>query len=243
LCITTLTSAQQDTIWITEFESNPSGDDPGNEWVEFYVAQEISVNFFILENGDGDRINLTGNFSAGYVVYTFTTGWLDNTNEQVKLILLETVVSETPLFDDEDNNDKSRQLCNGAWEFKTQTKGADNGCSVVEETPEDEPEVNDTESDTEDDSESDDAGEDTGEDNETAPEETLSFVNNNVAAQTTSEFVIEAPPQKSAPIVLNSLPEKQTTITSKKQTERTIVVGGFIMTLILVILLLMVRRM
>jgi len=121
---------------ITEFESNPSGDDSGNEWIELYSNSEINGDY-ILRNADGDELNLKLNFSD-YFIFTFEKQWLDNSDEKVFLYSGGDLILETPLFDDSENNDRTWQLC-GGWEFIQGTRGEQNSCR---EDPNNEEETN-----------------------------------------------------------------------------------------------------
>ena len=106
---------------INEFELNPEGDDSGNEWVEFYHWDEIDLTGYKLVNGDGDEIELSGNFEE-YFVYIFEKQWLDNKDEQIFLYKGEELVDETILTYDSKNNDKTLQYCKGEWIFEENTK-------------------------------------------------------------------------------------------------------------------------
>lgn len=122
-------------IKINEVEMNPSGNDSGNEWIELYDKGNFNLNGYKLVNNDGDEIELGGNFS-GYYIYIFNKQWLDNKDERI-FLYDEELVDETDLFDDEENSDKTWQLCDN-WKFAESTKGEKNDCGEeVDENLED----------------------------------------------------------------------------------------------------------
>ncbi len=113
---------------INEVELNPMGDDSGNEWVEFYNEEEISLEGYKIINNDGNEIDLGGNFS-GYFVYTFTKQWLDNSDEGIFLYKNSELIDKTDLLGDSKNNDLTYQLCDSSWISLNSTKGKENDCS------------------------------------------------------------------------------------------------------------------
>ncbi len=112
---------------INEIESNPQGDDSGNEWVELYSEDSVSLENHYLENGDGEIYNLSGSFS-GYFIITFSKLWLDNTNETVYLKDNIQVIDEVGPFNDNKNNPQTYSYCNGEWKFDIGTKNQENSC-------------------------------------------------------------------------------------------------------------------
>lgn len=112
---------------INEVETNPLGTDSGNEWIEFYSDIEISLDGYIIKNGDGNNISLNGSFT-GYYVYTIGKQWLDNTNEKVYLYKNSDLIDETDELNDTDNNGKSWQSCDISWDFLDSTKNSENNC-------------------------------------------------------------------------------------------------------------------
>lgn len=114
-------------IKINEVESNPQGEDSGNEWVELYSKDEIKIKEYKLVNNDGDELSLSGSFS-GYYVYTFNKQWLDNSDERIFLYKNNDLIDETDLFEDDKNDDLTWQLCDGDWEFMEPTKSKKNNC-------------------------------------------------------------------------------------------------------------------
>ena len=124
-------------IRINEIESNPSGPDSGNEWVEFYEKGEINLGDYKLMNNDGDELWLSGSFSK-YYVYTFNKQWLDNTDEKLFLYKGKNLIDETNLFDDAKNNGKTWSYCDGDWEFVESTENEKNDCKEKEENKKDE---------------------------------------------------------------------------------------------------------
>ncbi len=122
-----LLSASVIAISITEVELNPAGTDSGNEWVELYSSGEYNLSGHFLENNDGDVYNLSGSFS-GYYTVTFNTQWLDNTNESVKLKSSTSLIDETDILEDNDNNAKAWSKCDDDWQFIDSTKNTSNSC-------------------------------------------------------------------------------------------------------------------
>jgi len=122
-------------IKINEVEMNPAGTDAGNEWIELYNNGNISLEGYIIVNGDGKNISLNDTFN-GYFVYTFTKQWLDNSNESVSLYKGFELIDKTDLFDDSKNDDFTYQSCSSSWKFMASTKGSENNCTeqVQEET-------------------------------------------------------------------------------------------------------------
>ena len=127
-------------VEITEIEINPAGTDSGNEWVELFSDEEISLEGFKLVNNDGDEFLLEGNFS-GYYVVEFEKQWLDNTDEKVSLYQENDLIDKTEVFADSENNDKTWQLCT-SWIFVSSTKGKKNTCEESETEEEEEDEDN-----------------------------------------------------------------------------------------------------
>jgi len=118
-------------ITINEIESNPAGTDVGNEWVEFYSNEEVNLEGYKIINNDGDEIILNGSFS-GYYVYTFEKQWLDNSDEKIVLYKEGELIDKTDIFEDNENNDKTWQLCDN-WELVLSTKESENSCEAEPE--------------------------------------------------------------------------------------------------------------
>jgi len=118
-------------IIISEVELNPPGKDVGNEWVEFYSEDYVSLGGYTILNNDGGVIELSGNFS-GIFVYEFGGQWLDNSDEKILLYKGGELVDETEILDDSNNDDFSWIYCSG-WKFKEGSKGEDNNCDGEEE--------------------------------------------------------------------------------------------------------------
>ena len=118
-------------ITINEVEPNPAGADTGNEWVEFYSNEEVNLEGYKIINNDGDEIVLNGSFSR-YYVYTFEKQWLDNSDEKIVLYKEGELIDKTDIFEDNENNDKTWQLCDN-WEFVLSTKESENSCEAEPE--------------------------------------------------------------------------------------------------------------
>lgn len=132
-------------ISITEVETNPEGTDAGNEWIEFYNEEEISLDNYTIINNDGKNISLNNISFSGYYVYTLSKQWLDNSNESVSLYNGSGLIDETDLLDDSKNNDLTWQLCDSSWRFLNSTKGEENICPVEKQESNQTQEANDTE--------------------------------------------------------------------------------------------------
>tara|TARA_Y100000034_G_C6868549_1_gene396130 strand:+ start:101 stop:1117 length:1017 start_codon:yes stop_codon:yes gene_type:complete len=114
-------------IRINEVELNPTGTDSNDEWIELYSNTEVDLNGWKLVNNDDDELELDQVFN-GYLIIELDGQWLDNSNERVFLYEDETLIDETELFDDPNNDDKTWQYCNGEWNFTTQTRDSENEC-------------------------------------------------------------------------------------------------------------------
>lgn len=119
-------------LTITEVESNPAGKDSGNEWIELYSEEQISLDNYFLENGDGGIFTLNGSIN-GYLVIIFSGLWLDNSNETVFLKRNNEIISIVPIFADAKNNDLTFRVCEEEWEMKDSTKGEENDCENLVE--------------------------------------------------------------------------------------------------------------
>ncbi|PIO08573.1 hypothetical protein COU59_01170 [Candidatus Pacearchaeota archaeon CG10_big_fil_rev_8_21_14_0_10_34_12] len=122
-------------ITITEVELNPSGNDHGSEWIELYSKNSVDLEGYKLVNKDNGSIKLNGSFQ-GYYVYTFSTQWLDNSDEKVFLYKDSELIYETDIFEDSKNNDLTWQICD-SWGFKESTKSEENSCEIEEDSQED----------------------------------------------------------------------------------------------------------
>jgi hypothetical protein len=131
-------------LTITEIESNPQGQDIGNEKIEFYSEQETDLSEYKIINNDQDEIQLSGT-NKGYFTYILEKQWLDNTDEKIFLYKNNELIQETLLFEDSENNDKTHQLCNNSWKFDYSTFNLENNCPQPQPDPEpEEPEQNQT---------------------------------------------------------------------------------------------------
>ncbi len=124
-------------IRINELESNPTGTDTGNEWLELFSEQDTILAGWTIKNNDNDEINLS-EFSvsfSGYFILNLKGQWLDNTNEKIIILYNNTVKEETILFSDSKNDDKTWQYCNGNWQFLSSTKNQENSCQSNSQSP------------------------------------------------------------------------------------------------------------
>ena len=130
------------TIKINEFESNPTGTDAGNEWLELYNPNAFSVDvtgWKIVDIGNEETV-LSGVISAGgYLVISEPTYALSIINSNEMLTLKDSsnnVIDTTDILSDEANDDNSWQRVpdgNSNWEFKALTQGATNDGEDEEE--------------------------------------------------------------------------------------------------------------
>ncbi len=112
---------------ISEIESNPSGKDSKNEWIELFSPTEIN-DIYTLINNDGDELKIKLNFQ-GYHIYIFNTQWLDNSDEKVYLYdSSNKLIDQTNLFDDGEDSENTWQRCNNTWVFKKNTLKEKNNC-------------------------------------------------------------------------------------------------------------------
>jgi hypothetical protein len=112
-------------IEITEVELNPPGKDTGNEWIEIYSKEQINLSNYIFKNNDGDELTINDSFKD-YFIYYFPSQWLDNKDEKIFVYFESTLIQETKLFEDTENDEKNWQLCQEEWFFQEQTKNKTN---------------------------------------------------------------------------------------------------------------------
>ncbi|MBT4166239.1 lamin tail domain-containing protein [archaeon] len=111
------------SININEVELNPFSSDAGKEWIEIYSPVKVNLSGWSLTNNDDQTIFLNY-FFQDYLTINFTTQWLDNSDEKVILKNNQgKIISETPIFIDSKNNNKTWQLCGKNWKFDYSTKG------------------------------------------------------------------------------------------------------------------------
>lgn len=127
----TILMVNASALRINEIEANPSGEDSGFEWVELYSEDNVNLEGYYLENGDGGKYNLSSSFS-GYLIINFSGRWLDNQNETVYLKLNGEIIDESENFDDSKNNDLTHSFCNNEWLFIASTKNEENTCEVAQ---------------------------------------------------------------------------------------------------------------
>ena len=129
-------------VVINEVEANPAGTDTGNEWVELYnpTDQTVNIGGWKLSTTYGDTVTLT--ISQGiiiapgeYLVYTYTSQWIDNENESIILKnALNQIVDETPILSDTANSGSTwARSPNGIdtdspsdWDYQSGTEGTSN---------------------------------------------------------------------------------------------------------------------
>lgn len=116
-------------VRINEIETNPFGSDSGNEWIELYSENELSLLKWTIKNNDNESIILNQTFQ-GYFILNLNGQWLDNSDEKIFLYNNNELVDETILASDSFNDDRTWQYCDGNWIFKNQTKNSQNICST-----------------------------------------------------------------------------------------------------------------
>jgi len=140
LVIVILICAEVSAVRINEIEANPKGSDSGNEWIELYSKKKTEVSDLKIKNNDGEEIELSDLVDeeefSGYLVIKFEGQWLDNKEERVYLYKNEKLEDKTDLLDDEKNDERSWQFCDGKWEFKKSTDWEKNDCEKKEEVEE-----------------------------------------------------------------------------------------------------------
>lgn len=118
-------------VRINEVELNPSGTDAGNEWIELYSNNEVSLINWTLKNNDNQSIILNKTFS-GYLIIALISQWLDNSDEKIFLYNKNELIDETIIFSDSDNDNKTWQDCSNNWRFIYMTKNYENNCSTTQ---------------------------------------------------------------------------------------------------------------
>ncbi len=119
-------------VRINEVELNPAGNDTGYEWIELYSDEEINLTGWKIMNYDDYIIELNQTFQD-YLIIDLNRQWLDNTDESVRLFNGSSLIDSTSVIDDEEDNDKTWQYCDGGWVERSATPGEDNNCSVQED--------------------------------------------------------------------------------------------------------------
>lgn len=114
-------------------ELNPSGSDSGNEWLELYSQESISLEGYSLENEDGSVYELNGSI-INYLIIQFSKQWLDNSNASVKIKKDNSTIYQTSTLADSKNNELTFNLCNGEYVLKESSKGSENSCSPKQNT-------------------------------------------------------------------------------------------------------------
>tara|TARA_Y100000310_G_scaffold164421_2_gene164211 strand:- start:2415 stop:3077 length:663 start_codon:yes stop_codon:yes gene_type:complete len=195
LAIILIFAASVFAIEITEVEINPGGSDSGNEWIELFSEEEVNSSEYRILNNDGDEIVLEGVFSEVFV-YIFESQWLDNKDEKIFLYKGDDLVFETDVFADEENNDKTWNLC-GDWVFGGGSKGDENKCEFdkVDSDVEEESDVRESGGEVEEEVVSV-SSEISGEVEENLGEEVIYLAPKNIKSQTNKELVFESKDEK-----------------------------------------------
>jgi hypothetical protein len=223
-------------IEITEVELNPNGSDSGNEWIEIFSDNSESVKNLEIMNNDNESIFLNISFEGFYKII-FTSQFLDNPDEKISILLNSTIIDETEIFEDSENDDLTWQLCDGGWIFTNSTPSSENDCPSEPEESEDEqeePEENETE----------DTG-DSEEENEDGEESVTSVSDNGVESNNISSG--DSAPTKitSEIIYLNSQKEEgesSNVFFSKDENLRLGIIYAFTTFCVLVIIFLAFRK-
>jgi hypothetical protein len=121
----------QAQITINEIELNPEGKDASYEWIELFTTEPLDLTNYILKNNDNQTIKLNQSITD-YLIITFNKQWLDNSDEKIYLINNNTILHETPILKDSQNNNKTLQNCNNQYLFKQQTKNTKNNCNKIQ---------------------------------------------------------------------------------------------------------------
>jgi len=150
-------------IRINEVELNPPGTDNGNEWIELYSSDNVTLEKWRIESSNGRNMTFNASFS-GYYILIGSYNLL--TNENNSLTLRDnngnSIFSVSSLKDSA-NDARSWQYCDGEWIFTEDTKNSENNCQEDEEQDE-EPEINNYEdNETDDGMDEQNAGNDTEE--------------------------------------------------------------------------------
>ncbi|MEK6918957.1 MAG: hypothetical protein AABW73_02865 [Nanoarchaeota archaeon] len=133
LVLVFLTLTTVSGIKINEVEANPQGSDSGEEWVELYTEETVSIDGWKIMRSDNKTQNLSGNITSGYYTINISTQWITNTQENIYLInnngeIIDSLVS----INDSANDNKSWQYCPEGWIFISETKTRENNCQIAE---------------------------------------------------------------------------------------------------------------
>lgn len=137
---------------INEIEANPAGGDKGNEWVELYSSDKISLDGYFIE-ADDNRYDLSGDIEGVFLI-EFDSQFIDNSNENIYLKNSDGVADSFESFSDSKNNGDTWQYCDSGWKFDSGTKNSHNSCDSKEEV-----EIKIDETDEVDNNQRDDTGE------------------------------------------------------------------------------------
>ena len=137
-CILFFISIVSADVKINEFETNPTGADAGNEWVELYNngTNDVNLDGWTVMDKTNQVVNLSGNISAkSYYVFNWTNGTLNNTNQNLTLknnigLILDITINASDTDDDDNSwsriSDGFDTNSNSDWIFQTSTTGAKN---------------------------------------------------------------------------------------------------------------------
>lgn len=191
---------------ISEVEPNPAGDDKGNEWVELYSHDEVNLEGYFFMNSKGKHYNLTGSFS-GYTVIVINSSFITNTNETITLGKEGETIDATDVLEDERNDDRTWNQCDGEWIFMDSSRGEENQCESDNEDDTDS-EQNQTDQGT-----NETEQEDSDPSEEDAPEAILPLSHEPSSTPPMSSAALSSPKNKEK-VVLNSPSEDASIKTS-----------------------------
>lgn len=142
LVILMFSSLVNAAVFINEFELNPQGSDPGNQWIELYNSgAPVNITGWKINDSNDDvtvidneaTINNSGFFVLGGPFYNFT---LNNGNETLRLLDINNIIQDSTINVSDNANDNRtwQRVPDGNltnWIFQNRTKGFSNTADII----------------------------------------------------------------------------------------------------------------
>ncbi len=129
------------SVVINEIMPNPAGDDKESEWIELYNTDHTSttIDGYILEDKNGKRITLSGNFSDWFVIYPKGEHSFALTNSGSTIKLFSASTSAEPIstfsYSDSDDNESWGRIPDGEGDIKRVEASKGNSNILATPTP------------------------------------------------------------------------------------------------------------